>query len=919
MSADRSILVTGDFICDRHIYEGDRFHFGDPRHRGVQIVEELGGAALVHYLLSAMKGPVRSHLGVGLADPESRLPRMAKGESIPAALSAYAIWRPFGPGENATPEKMMWRTEEAMGFGCVSESKSAFQWPKPTGLSRNPDVVVLSDGGMGFREQSKAWPSDAVLDQARWIVLKTTHPLAAGPMWQHLFQPKYRSKLALVISASDLRRGAVQLSGGLSWDATVESTMRILSPGGPYACLAQCRHLFIAFGTEGGLWLEGGRAFSKAQAHLVYAAESVEGEHRMDEKGKAFGALSCLAAAVAWHLAVGMGRKIVDLQPALEGGLSAMYDLLEKGHGQAMAPGEGFPAERLAKVIGTATCRYSWTSFAASAPLDAPACAVKPHGVSSNGCWSVMHQSLRQLGQRCPEPAWALAELVARHGPIALGSRPHLRIGNLVSADRREIESLRTLRRLILEYKNRRPSDCKKPLSIGVFGPPGSGKSFAVKEIAQALAGKEGWLEFNLSQFREDTTEDLIGAFHQIRDRVLRAQLPVAFFDEFDSRDYAWLQFLLAPMQDGAFQQGQMTHPIGKCIFIFAGATSWTFDSFGPPANGGTALNAFRMAKGPDFKSRLDGFLDILGPNRREIVQVAAKGTGYARVPDPCDIFYPIRRALVVRAEFRCKPEDELALDPGLLRALLRTKTYKHGARSLGKLIEPLRTGRPGAISRSLLPPKGQLALHVDADDFLRECDKADARPVPPELKNPEIVARQIHETYRQLGLDQGWMEKGSERDVGYDALHDFYKRSNLEAAARMARTLSLIGLTLVKGKSTPAERAAVRMRIEYHLELLAQAEHDGWMDWHLDQGWRFGSQKPTNPPTKEPNAKTHPCLRPYMKLSDEERNKDRDSVRHYPGFAAAAGMKIVRADGSTPRKKAAPASGRSRRARRQN
>lgn len=915
MSADRSILVTGDFICDRHIYEGDRFHFGDQRHRGVQIVEELGGAALIHYLLSAMNGPVHSHLGVSLADPESRLPRMAKGESIPASLSAYAIWRPFGSGDNSTPEKMTWRTEEAMGFGCMAESKSSFQWPKPTNLSRNPDIVVLSDGGMGFREQSKAWPSEAVLERAKWIVLKTTHPLAAGPLWKHLYQPKYRSKLALVISASDLRRGAVHLSGGLSWEATVESTMRILSPGGPYAGLAQCRHLFIAFGTEGGLWLEGGRLFSNAQAHLVYAAESVEGEHRMGEKGKAFGALSCLAAAVAWHLAAGIGKRTVDLQPALEGGLSAMYDLLEKGHGQATAPGQGFPAKRLAKVIGTATCRYSWTTFAATAPLNAPMCAEKAHGAS--GCWSVMHQSLQQMGQSCPEPAWSLAELVAQYGPIALGSRPHLRIGNLVSADRREIESLRTLRRLILEYKNRRPSDCKKPLSIGVFGPPGSGKSFAVKEIAQALAGKEGWLEFNHSQFREDTTDDLIGAFHQIRDRVLRAQLPVAFFDEFDSRDYAWLQFLLAPMQDGAFQQGQVTHPIGKCVFIFAGATSWTFDSFGPPANGGAALDAFRMAKGPDFKSRLDGFLDILGPNRRQIVRGTAKGLEFSRVPDPCDIFYPIRRALIVRAEFRCKPEDELAMDPGLLRALLRTKTYKHGARSLGKLIEPLRSGQPGAISRSLLPPKGQLGLHVDAVDFLRECDNAIARPVPAKLDDPEIVARQIHETWRQLGRAQGWLEK--DRDVDYDALHDFYKRSNLEAAARMVRTLSLIGLTLVKGKNTPVERAAVRMRIEYHLELLAQTEHDGWMDWHLDQGWCFGSQKPTNLPTEKPNAQTHPCLRPYMKLSDEERNKDRDAVRHYPDFAAAAGMKIVLAHGSAPKKKATPASGRARRAKRRS
>ncbi len=101
------------------------------------------------------------------------------------------------------------------------------------------------------------------------------------------------------------------------------------------------------------------------------------------------------------------------------------------------------------------------------------------------------------------------------------------------------------------------------------------GKSFGTKEIAKEVVGaKTPFLEFNLSQFKG--VEELIGAFHQVRDKVLEGDTPVVFWDEFDSGSYRWLQYLLAPMQDGKFQEGQITHPIGKCIFVFAGATSIT-------------------------------------------------------------------------------------------------------------------------------------------------------------------------------------------------------------------------------------------------------------------------------------------------------------------------------------------------------
>ena len=154
--------------------------------------------------------------------------------------------------------------------------------------------------------------------------------------------------------------------------------------------------------------------------------------------------------------------------------------------------------------------------------------------------------------------------------------------GNLLTVDRREIESFRSIRTLVSEYG--RQSRPKRPLSIAVFGAPGSGKSFAIIEVANSLLPDQlKVLEFNLSQ-RNDPGE-LPQALHQVRDVGLSGLIPLVFWDEFDTalagNPLGWLRYFLAPMQDGSFQEGQITHPIGPLIFVFAGGTSSTMETFG--------------------------------------------------------------------------------------------------------------------------------------------------------------------------------------------------------------------------------------------------------------------------------------------------------------------------------------------------
>ena len=186
---------------------------------------------------------------------------------------------------------------------------------------------------------------------------------------------------------------------------------------------------------------------------------------------------------------------------------------------------------------------------------------------------------------------------------------PVFQIGNLVSVDRSEIESYQSVKNVIKAYID--SNQVNTPISIAVFGPPGSGKSFGIKEILENLQkNKIKVLTFNLSQFTEN--RHLISAFHKIRDYTLIGQFPLVFFDEFDCNfegNFGWIKYFISPMQDGCFFDGENLHPIGKCIFVFAGGVCHEYNSF---------LKEHDNDKGKkigDFTSRLRGHINICSCN----------------------------------------------------------------------------------------------------------------------------------------------------------------------------------------------------------------------------------------------------------------------------------------------------------------
>ena len=71
-------------------------------------------------------------------------------------------------------------------------------------------------------------------------------------------------------------------------------------------------------------------------------------------------------------------------------------------------------------------------------------------------------------------------------------------------------------------------------------------------------------------------------------------------------------------------------------------------------------------------------------------------------------------------------------------------------------------------------------------------------------------------------------------------------------------------------------------------LELLARVEHRRWMADRINKGWRYSK-------TQDDRMLLHPDLVPYESLSENNKEKDRNSVRVLLSALRGQGMAIVR------------------------
>jgi hypothetical protein len=695
------------------------------------------------------------------------------------------------------------------------------------------------------------------------------------------FTDSLADRLVVVLPASVLRAMGASISQALSWDRTIEETVREFQSGNSAHHLRSCRRVIIHFGNAGAASFTRCRPLPDGPEPLLdplhferflYHPDSLEGASMARRPGMTFGITSILASALVRHE---LDPESYPLYIALCHGLAASAISHEQGGGardldtqsanelirQMLLPPPAPDEKRddhLIKDFARPESVYctAYPSTLLDETLFKSAAGKKPF----------RSDLLQDITGEGVEYVAAKAMDIALRGPReVLRAAPEAHYGSYQTADREEVERINSIRSLIISYQENAKDT--RPLSIAVFGPPGSGKSFAIKQLASELFGeRKAILEFNLSQFAG--IENLQDAFHQIVDASVQGQTPLIFWDEFDTaregRSLGWLKEFLAPMQDARFQTGNITHLLGKAIFVFAGGTKPGFESFDRTDDDGKEGKHFREVKGPDFVSRLRGFVNIKGPNP------ATEGG---------DVAYLIRRAVLLRSilerSFPHLIDDAsrvAAISTSVIKGFLRVEKYLHGARSLESLVNMSGLAYAQYFGPAQLPAESLLRLHV-TPDFLRLVEDGQL-----EANVIEAIARDLHERWRRKRLSQGWTQ-GSPRDDHlkvhpmlrpYSELTESEKEKNRLPARLTQAKLDDVGYRIAR-RSEGDQSGPPRFTEEEHEKLL-RIEHDIWLREYLINGYEWAEK------TKD-HLRLHRDIAPFEEVHEEDQALDRENV----------------------------------------
>ncbi|MDO9034568.1 MAG: AAA family ATPase, partial [Methanoregula sp.] len=616
------------------------------------------------------------------------------------------------------------------------EDNYIFQFPKNpvydgdrwTSISKKEiGLYVLNDIAKDFRGDKIRWRTLLKSFRANpfsWVILKLSPPFNTmeddfcKPYSEFLAEAEER--LVIIINLQDLRLvPCASIGYQLSWEKTVEDLLYQIHFNPELQSLRKCKKLVIRIGLEAALTITNPGNLEKDGAELYFEPFLYEDSFLDNSEGNVQGISTAFLTGLihTWLSEENQATKGKPLRmfknTALQAGLNLAWNMWFWAYGKNEIPARVTDDIFMHHLTYCREYKEYIENQKANPQMEKkpefeiPSVKIKTSDLREHKStpWTILsvNRDTRSYG----EIAYKIVKEDLTSTEINF---PVFRVGNFISLDRREIEGFRSVKKLFREYLD--SPQQKTPLSIAVFGPPGAGKSYGIKQLLAERNDRQNvqFLTFNLSQFTD--VGQLNSAFHKIRDCSLTGNLPLVFFDEFDSRlnghDMGWVKYFLAPMQDGGFFDGETSHPIGRAIFVFAGGNSSKYQDFFKKCE--LDNDGKKEAKLRDFISRLRGHIDITkcDPDKNE---------------ERPDELYKIKRGIVLRTNLlerapQIIDKNKIHIDKNVLRAFIKVDSYIHGVRSIQAIIEMSNLKNKKSFEPSALPPENQLNLHVNAKLF---------------------------------------------------------------------------------------------------------------------------------------------------------------------------------------------------------
>jgi hypothetical protein len=665
---------------------------------------------------------------------------------------------------------------------------------KVQGAENQQDIIVLHDAARDFRDLDPDLLRSALELQykkdATWILWQMSTPLLKdSALWQTIrTRPDWLKRTILVVRVECLRRLGANMPDVISLEQESENFERLMEAAKrtkedtPLKRLTEVGHIVVHFRRQGVLHYHNskdpgsGKSTSRLETSCYFCPE-ISDDPSSRKLGIMVGFNSILVAAIVRGITWELIHKREDMSKGIIAGIKqgVVLDHLHFLHGYGDGEGEKAiltqpqdptPYDRLFKNFTTLN-KNGWKADSRKYHL----AAIGRLQNTDSGTWSRIEYFINRQWKKVDpsgmqwktidDYAQEIARMIVRGGIEGVvvdkddvpgedpPGTPPLKVhcpfevhGKIKTAFRDEIDNFASIRLIIEKYLG--DKNWPTPLSIAVFGPPGSGKSFTIEQILNSVnAGIiKRQLKYNMSQFNDP--KDLETVFHKVQNEAVAGDVPLVFFDEFDAENLKWLKFFLAPMQDGEFKAGDSTYQIGRAIFVFAGGIAKSWSEFYDHQKGD---RSFKAAKGTDFVSRLRGYLDIESinpPNEKEEIdgveyQVSFLTSEFTKATGPplrvansktvpkIDKILMFRRAVLLRSllEHRLKDIFEMnmsdaRIEDKVIHAFLNVKRYEHESRSMQAIIDMSRISSGGHFQEASLPARDQLEMHVDAEEFHR-------------------------------------------------------------------------------------------------------------------------------------------------------------------------------------------------------